>query len=60
MTLDEAHAHIGHGVVYRPAHAPAEDGVIVRVNDQWAFVRYGGHGIKATDPARLELLSRPG
>lgn len=58
MTLDEARRNIGRGVVYRPAHGPAEDGVITRVNDRYVFVRYGAdRGSKATDPWALEFLS---
>ena len=33
-------ADIGRGVVYTPAHGPAEDGVITSINDSFVFVRY--------------------
>ena len=33
MTLNEARAHIGAGVVYHPGHGAPEDGEIVRVSD---------------------------
>lgn len=69
VTLDEARAHIGHGVVYRPKGqplgAPPEQGVITEVR-RWVtpeghggtvFVRYvGDYDAKATDPADLETL----
>lgn len=58
MTLDEARANIGNGVVYTPAHGfAAEQGVITGVSEEWVFVRYGISGSKATDPAALSLLS---
>ena len=57
MTLNEAAAAIGAGVVYRPVHGAAEDGVIVRTNERWVFVRYGVQdGAKATDAGDLQLL----
>lgn len=58
MTTDEARRHIGDGVVYQPAHGPAEDGVITSVSDTRAFVLYRGNlAAKATDPADLTLLA---
>ena len=67
MTIDEARAHIGHGVMYRPfVHrpwsGPAERGVIADVGRVWVFVRYGTPGStpQATSPADLELLSTGG
>lgn len=59
MTLDEAHAHIGEGVVYRPyPGADPEEGTITSVSDSFAFVRYGRQrGSAATSPADLELLT---
>jgi len=65
VTLDEAHDHIGDGVVYRRPGSPvsqAEDGLIVRVGERFVFVCYGTPGStpRATDPADLELLARPG
>ena len=61
MTLDEACAHVGHGVVYYPRGCGpdcAEDGTITSVNDRFVFVRYRvlGAGV-ATDPADLTLLA---
>lgn len=59
MTLDEARAHIGHGVIYRPrgdTTTPPEDGVIVSVGDLFVHVRYRGDATsKATYPEDLEL-----
>ena len=67
MTIDEARAHIGHGVVYRsrehrPWAGPAERGVITDVGRVWVFVRYetAGGTPQATSPADLELLSTGG
>lgn len=64
MTLDEARAHIGHGVVYRPREhrpwaGPSEDGVITDVGHIWVFVCYGSPGStpRATNPADLTLLA---
>ena len=59
MTLEEARAHIGAGVVYDPKFGlPKEDGVITSVNDTYVFVRYSvqGRGI-ATYPEDLSLLT---
>ncbi len=59
MTLNEARRHVGHGVVYRTAHGPTEQGVITSVNDAYVFVRYGTDaGSQATRPEQLELLAR--
>ena len=59
MTLDECRQHIGAGVVYRPnGRAVSEDGVIVRVNDSYVFVRYWGRETpSATRPEDLVLLA---
>ena len=66
MTIDEARAHIGHGVVYRPrserrpwADPPGEQGVIASVGHVWVFVTFGmaGSTPAATDPADLTLLA---
>ena len=60
MTIEEAHAHIGDGVVYAPAHGEREEGTITRVNDRFVFVRYGSRRTSAaTDPAALFLLASP-
>lgn len=59
MTLDQARALLGAGVVYRPFPGGLpEDGVITSVTDRWVFVRYRGDvGAKATDPAQLTPLA---
>ena len=58
MTLDEARANIGNGVVYAPEHGAAEEGTITSVNDRFVFVRYGSRRTPAaTEPAALSLLS---
>ena len=60
MTIEEAHAHIGDGVVYAPAHGEREEGTITSVNDRFVFVRYGSRRTSAaTDPAALFLLASP-
>lgn len=61
MTLAEAAAGVGRGVVYTPHHGgPKEDGVITSVNDRYVFVRYGARqGSSATEAADLEFLARP-
>lgn len=56
MTLDEARAHVGDGVVYRHAGG-AEDGTITSVNDSYVFVRYAGRTTPAATRAEdLEPL----
>lgn len=60
MTLDEARAHIGAGVVYHSGHGRPEDGEIVRVSDLYVFVLFvGDRTSKATPPGALTLLARP-
>lgn len=60
MTLNEARAHIGAGVVYHPGHGAPEDGEIVRVSDLYVFVLFAGDRTpKATPPGALTLLARP-
>lgn len=56
MTLEEARNHIRAGVVYDPGHGQLEDGTIVRVNQQFVFIRYGNN-VRATSPEKLTLLS---
>jgi hypothetical protein len=61
MTLDEAHDHIGDGVVYRPPGAAPGDreehGVITGAGSL-VFVRYGDNPqAQATYPADLTLLA---
>ena len=58
MTLTEATAHVGAGVVYIPENGAREDGVITSVTSRWVFVRYRGDaGAKATNPGDLTLLA---
>ena len=59
MSLAQAAASVGAGVVYRPyPGAPAEDGTIVSVNDTYVMVLYvGDRTPKATRAADLSLLS---
>ena len=60
MTLDEARAHIGAGVVYHPVHGRPEDGEIVRVSDLYVFVVFAGDRTpKATPPGALTLILAP-
>lgn len=59
MTLDEARAHIGDGVVYKTGYAPPEDGVITGVSRTSVFVRYAGKpNTQGTNPADLTLAER--
>jgi len=61
VTLDEARALVGCGVVYTPGHGPREDGVITSVGDRLVFVRYAGDAAsKATSPGDLEPLTGRG
>lgn len=62
MTLEEARANIGAGVVYQPyPMAHSEEGTIVRVTDRFAFVRYSGEfSPKATAVESLTLLAEEG
>jgi hypothetical protein len=57
MTLEEARGHIGDAVVYDNG-STRWDGTIVRVGQQFVFVRYGHNdvSIAATPPDRLTLL----
>lgn len=61
MTIDEARANIGRGVVYVPKHGRREDGVIMSVSgDRYVMVQYAGQApaqAKATYPRDLELLT---
>lgn len=58
MTLTEARAHVGDGVVYSSGYAPPEDGVITGVSASLVFVRYKGSlHAQGTDPADLTLLA---
>lgn len=61
MTLDEARALVGCGVVYTPGHGPREDGVITSVTDRFVFVRYAGDTTsKATAASDIEPLTGRG
>lgn len=56
MTLDQARAEIGRGVVYHSSHDTHEHGRIRSVGDRFVFVVYDGdHHAKATDPGMLTL-----
>lgn len=60
MNLEQAAAHIGDRVTYRPRAGCLEHGVITSVNDNYAFVRYdGNYWSKATYPGFLQLEGRP-
>ena len=60
MTLEQARARVGAGVVYRPhPDAIAEDGVITSVNDRYVFVLYAGDRTpKATPAEALTFLMK--
>jgi len=60
ITLEEARANIGVGVVYQPhPGAQAEDGDIVAVNSTFVMVRYvGDRTAKATRPEDLTFLHK--
>lgn len=56
MTLDEARAHVGKAVTYRPFGGPPEHGTIAAVSTVYVFVWYPGvRGATATYPEDLEL-----
>jgi hypothetical protein len=57
VTIDEARANIGSGVIYRPhPQALPEDGEIVRCSDSMVFVQYvGNRQPKATRPEDLRM-----
>lgn len=57
MTLEEAKASVGRGVVYKPhPEARLEDGVITRVHGDIVFVLYRGDLVaKATRPQDIEI-----
>jgi hypothetical protein len=58
VTIDEARANIGAGVVYRPIPGQTKDGVITSVNARFVFVHYWGDARpKATAPEQLTLLT---
>lgn len=60
MTLDEARAHIGHGVTYKPfADVVPERGVITGVDGSgWILVRCDGEpGSQPLEPWCLTLIN---
>ncbi len=58
MTLDEARAHIGEAVTYRPAGSEPETGTIAAVSTVYVFVQYPGvRGVMATYPEDLTLAA---
>jgi hypothetical protein len=60
MTIDEARAHIGDGVIWHPADSTAdstEEGTITFVSATRAFVCFGGPASHPLDPADLTLLA---
>lgn len=59
MTLTEAAAHVGCGVVYAAPDGTREDGTITAVSAAWVFVQYPG-GTKATPAEALTLLGEEG
>lgn len=62
MSLGQAAAAVGAGVVYRPNggnYPTSEDGTIVSVNDRFVMVLYvGDRTPKATRPEDLSFLSQ--
>jgi hypothetical protein len=57
MTHEEARAHVGDRVRYRPSHGEPEDGEITGINGAYVFVRYDGdRHSKATAARVLELI----
>jgi hypothetical protein len=61
MTIDEARAHIGDGVIWRPSGGgtdSTEEGAITSVSDRWVYVRFTAAltGVPI-DPAYLTLLA---
>lgn len=56
ISMEEAAASIGAGVVYRPRpDAPAEDGDITSTSASFVFVRFvGDRQVKACRPEDLE------
>ena len=54
---------VGRSVIYTPSNAndPAEEGVIVRWNESYVFVRYGKNpGAQATSPGSLRFSHKAG
>ena len=58
MTLDEARARIGDGVIYARPYGARETGVITSVGSRWIYVSYDDKPYgKATAAADLTFLS---
>ena len=58
ITIEQARANIGRGVIYRHPYCEAEQGTITGVSETTVFVRYlGDMHSKGTYPSDLEWLS---
>ena len=58
ITIEQASANIGRGVIYRRPYCEAEQGIITGVSETTVFVRYlGDMHSKGTQPGDLEWLS---
>ena len=58
ITIEEARANIGRGIIYRRPYCEAEQGTITGVSETTVFVHYlGDMHPKGTRPADLEWLS---
>ena len=61
ITIEQASANIGRGVIYRRPYCEAEQGTITSVSETTVFVRYlGDMHSKGTYPSDLEWLSGGG
>ena len=57
ITLEDARANVGRGVVYHPTPRTVEQGVITGVSRTYVFVLYDGdQQAKATAPEALDWL----
>ena len=59
MTITEARAHIGGGVVYKSGTDAAEEGVITQVGHVWVFVRYGEDDCRQVTGSARAWPTRP-
>ena len=58
ITIEQARANIGRGVIYRRPYCGVEQGTITGVSETTVFVRYlGDMHSKGTYPSDLEWLS---
>ncbi len=58
MRLDEARAHVGEAVTYRPAGGEPERGTIAGASSVYVFVQYcGERGVSSTYPEDLTLVT---